>query len=450
MFDAYYRQYAEYWLAFAQKFSGVSANVSDEDAYEPFYAIKNLRDTPHLKLLERMNRELAPLKDADPPPAWLADAELFEVMYAVAMEGHGEANPAAWHTLLMAGTRMPEVLQTLWQEADNRQHMREIYDGIMAMTLYLGSVREVLHDLGNRSLSLTLARANYSGKDQESVKQRPYQEAKRRLVTALARFSRRDLAAEIPQARIFAGLLDFAGNGIVLEAALAVQRDWESKVLSNPIHRFSSADIEKMYGKEGIVSNFVQTDLQSFLDRRVDGTVAAVWDGNVFPFTDDFLHFVGASEEWATRFHAAPETEHSVRMRSSPPQVNVDAGSRPNGYTVSLACQDKNWRLVNRNYPHDEYFVYNPAICARVTLRVDFPGFSLERQWPDFLRFVQDFLYGEKDFAPEDFPESAALLAKARVKSLRIPLLPDGAARLLRDEAANAPVVPERIVYARE
>ncbi|MDR2675510.1 MAG: hypothetical protein LBC18_11805 [Opitutaceae bacterium] len=450
MFDAYHKQYAEYWLTFAQKFIEVSANVSDEAAYETFYAIKNLGDTPHLKLLERMTRELAPLGNADPPPAWFADVGLFEVMYAVAMEGHSETNPAAWHTLLMAGTRMPDVLQTLWQEADNRQHMREIYDGIMAMTQYLGSVREVLHDLGNRSLSLTLARTNYSGKEQEGVKQHLYQEAKQHLATALTRFSRQNLATEIPQARIFASLLDFAGNGIVLEAALAVQQDWESKVLSSPIYRFSNADVEKMYGKEGIVSSFVQTDLKLFLDRRVDGTVAAVWDGHVFPFTDDFLHFVGTSEEWAARFHPAPGEEHPVRMRSSPPQVNVDARSRPNGYTVNLACQDKNWWLINRNYPHDEPFVYNQAICGQVTLRVDFPGFTLERQWPDFLRFARDFLYGEKDFTPEDFPDSAAFLKKANVKSLRIPLLPDGAAQLLRDEAVNAPVVPERIVYVRE
>jgi hypothetical protein len=450
MFDAYHRQYADYWLSFAQKFSEVSANVSDEAAYEPFYAIKNLRGTPHLRLLERMNRELAPLRNADPRPAWLADAALFEVMYAVAVEGHGEADPAAWHTLLMAGTRMPDVLQTLWQEADNREHMREIYDGIMAMTLYLGAVRETLHDLGSRDLSLTLARANFSGKEQQDIKQRPYQEAKRRLATALARFSRQGLATEMPQAQIFASLLDFSSNGIVLEAALAVQQNWESKVLSNPVHRFSSTDADKMYGKEGIVSTFVQTDLQPFLERRVDGTVAATWEGNVFPFTDDFLHFAGSSEEWAARFHAAPEAEHSVRIRSSPPRVNVEAGSKPNAYTLSLACQDKNWQLINRNYPHDEYFVYNAARCGQVTLRVEFPSFTLERQWPDFLRFARDFLYGEKDFTPEDFPESAALLKKAKVKSLRIPLLPDGAARLLQDEHANAPVVPERIVYVRE
>jgi hypothetical protein len=448
--DDYYRQYAEYWLRFAQKFSEVSANVQDETAYEPFFAIKNLRDTPHLKLLERMNHELAPLKNANPRPAWFAEAELFEVMYAVAMEGHGEANPAAWHTLLMAGTRMPDVLQTLWQEADNREHMREIYDGIMAMTLYLGSVREMLHDLSNRNLSLAFARVNFSGKEQDDVKQRPYTDAKRYLATVLARFSQRDLSAAMPQAQVFSSLLDFAGNGIVLEAALALQKDWENKVLSNPIYRFSRGNTEKMYGKEGIVSLFAQTDLLPFLERRIDGTVAAIWDGHEFPFTDDFLYFIGISEEWAARFHAAPETEHSVRMRSSPLLVNVDARSKPNGYTLSLACQDKNWQIVNRNYPHDEYFVYNQSICGQVTLRVDFPDFSLERKWPDFLLFVRDFLFGEKDFTPEDFPESAGLLEKAGVKSLHIPLLPDGAARLLRDESANAPVVPERITYVRE
>ncbi|MDR0379220.1 MAG: hypothetical protein LBI62_04635 [Candidatus Accumulibacter sp.] len=450
LFESYNKQYAEYWLTFAQKFDEVAVDVMDKEVYEPFFAVRNLRDTPHLRLLERMNRELAPLGEAASPPAWIADAKLFEAMYTVAVEGHSEADPATWHSLLITGTRIPDTLRTLWDESDNRAHVREIYDGIMEMTLYLGSVREVLRDLGNRDLSLTLARSNFTDKVRAAtIEQHPYVAAKQHLAAALGRFST-NTSTEAPQARIFANLLDFAGNGIALEAALAVQQDWENKVLANPVYRFSSDDTEKMYGKEGIVSTFVQTDIQDFLDRRVDGTVAAVWDGHIFPFTDDFLHFINASEEWAARPRPAPDADHRVRMRSAPLLVNVDALSRPNSYTVSLACQDKIWRLVNRNYPHDEDFVFNRTRCGQVTLTVDFPSFTLERHWPDFLRFAQDFQYGEKDFTPEDFPESKAFLEKANVKQLRLVLLPDGATRLLQDENAVAPVVPERIIYMRK
>ncbi|MDR1463052.1 MAG: hypothetical protein LBI68_07965, partial [Azoarcus sp.] len=193
LFDAYLKQYAEYWQTFAQKFSEVAVSVEEDEVYAPFLTSTNLLQTPHFRLIQRMSRELDPLRNANPPPPWLEDAHLFEVMYTVALEGYAQKDPAAWHTLLVAGAHMPDVLKTLWEKADNREHMGEIYDGIMGMTLYFSSVREIFDTLKNPALSLSLARAHFGGKDAETLQKSPYTQAKDHLGVALKLFAHSDM-----------------------------------------------------------------------------------------------------------------------------------------------------------------------------------------------------------------------------------------------------------------
>jgi type VI secretion system protein ImpL len=446
MFDAYLKQYAEYWQTFARKFSEIAVNVEEDQVYAPFVTAKNLLQTPHLRLIQRMSRELAPLKDANPRLPWLEDAHLFEVMYAVALEGHAEKDPAAWHTLLVAGTRMPDVLKTLWEKADNREHMREIYDGIMDMTLYLSSVREILNTLENPARSLALARAHFGGKDTETLQKSPYTQAKDRLATALKLFDNSD----VPQKQVFGSLLDFAGHGVAVKAALALQTEWETKVLSSPVTRYRSDDSSKMYGADGVVTVFVNTEAAPFLQFHADGITAAVWDGRAFPFTEDFLAFLHSSEEWAMSTFSSATAEQSVVIRSSPPLVNVDAKSRPNSVTLTLFCRDKNWQTVNRNYPHSERFVFDKTKCGLTDIVVAFPNFEITKRYRSFIAFLEDFQYGEKDFVPRDFPEVQGMLEEANVKTLKLRLITDGVGMLLREESEKAPLVPELITYVRK
>jgi hypothetical protein len=446
MFDAYLKRYAEYWQTFAQRFSAIAVSIEEDHVYAPFLTARNLSQTPHLRLIQRMDRELAPLKNANPPPPWLEDAQLFEVMYAVALEGHAEADPAAWHTLLVAGTRMPDVLKSLWEKADNREHMQAIYDGIMGMTLYLSSVREILNTLENPARSLSLARAHFGGKDAETLQKSPYTQAKDRLATALMLFDNSDL----PQKQVFRSLLDFAGHGIAVKTALALQDDWETKVLSSPVTRYRSDDSGKMYGSDGIVTAFVNTEAAPFLQFRANGITAASWDGHVFPFTEDFLAFLHHSEEWAVFMSSSATAEESVLMRSSPPVVNVDAKSRPNSVTFTLFCGDKNWQIINRNYPRSERLIFDKTKCGGVDIAIAFPSFEATKHYRDFIAFLEDFQYGEKDFVPEDFPEAKGMLEEANVKTLKLRLIPDGAGRLLQEESEKAPLVPELITYVRE
>ncbi|MDR1276669.1 MAG: hypothetical protein LBL72_09865 [Candidatus Accumulibacter sp.] len=446
MLDAHLKRYAEYWETFVRRFCEAAVSAESASVYTNYSTLKNLRRTPHLRLIDRLNREFEPLQHANPPPRWMKDAHLFEVMLGVALEGHASNDPAGWHTLLMAGVHMPDALRTLWEKADNQQHMREIYDAIMGMTLYLSSVHEILGDIGNPPLSLSLARLHFGRKDVEALKKSPFTLAEARLVTTDALF--RDSGA--PQVAVFKNLLDFSRSGITIEAAVALQGNWESQVLSSPTNRYRSEDSKKIYGPEGIVSTFVNAEIDPFLVRKVDGAQVATWNQKPFPFTEDFLGFLSESEEWAMNVQSSLTAERSVLLRSNPPRVNVDAHVRPESVTVTLLCQDATWQLVNRNYPQRARFVYDNNKCGKVDLRIAFPSFTLTRTYPDFVSFIEIFQYGEHDFTPSDFPDSSGILNRANVNSIKIRIIPDGAAALLKERSARSSTVPELITYARE
>jgi hypothetical protein len=210
------------------------------------------------------------------------------------------------------------------------------------------------------------------------------------------------------------------------------------------------ADGGKMYGTEGIVTAFVNTEAAPFLRFRADGITAAAWDGRPFPFTEDFLAFLHRSEEWAMITFSSAMTERNVLMRSSPPVVNVDAKSRPNSVTFTLFCTDGNRQIVNRNYPRSERFLFDKTKCGGVDIAVAFPSFEITRRYRSFVAFLEDFQYGEKDFVPRDFPEAQGMLEEANVKILKLRLIPDGAGELLREESGKVPLVPELITYVRE
>jgi type VI secretion system protein ImpL len=444
MFAAYFARYEEQWQSFTQRFCEVARSLEGSNVYAPFENIKNLAETPHLRLASRLTTELAPLKEAAKPPAWLSKAHLFDVMSIVALDGHASPNPADWHTMLVAGINAPEVLQELWKAPDTRGHVREIYNGIMEMTSYLSSVRGILQNLDNPAWSLATARTHFGVRDMEALKNSLYAQGDDHRRNAREVFQN----ADFPQLRLFDNLLDFAGNGITVSAALALQHDWENKVLASPVHLHRGDDTALMFGQEGVVTKFVAEELSPFLHRQTDGISAALWDKRAFPFTMDFLYFLSSSEEFAMTA-AATEKNPGVLLRSLPTLLNVEAKARANSTTLTLQCQEKNWQLTNRNYPHNERFTYDKKQCGATELVIAFPDFEAKLVYPDFASFVEDFQYGERSFVPADFSNVADLLAAVGITNLKVRISPDNVALLLKEKNNNIPQAPDRITYVR-
>jgi type VI secretion system protein ImpL len=446
MFAAYYVRYEEHWQNFTQHFCEVAKSLEGSDAYTPFQRIKSLADTPHLRLAARLTTELVPLQDAAQPPAWLVSAHLFDVMSLVALEGHTNPNPADWHTLLVAGINTPKVLQELWKAPETRGHVREIYNSIMEMVRYFTAIRSILQNLENPAWSLATARTHFGVRDVAALKESLYTQSDDHRENAHEAFKN----ADIPQLRLFDNLLDFVGNGITVSAALALQYDWENKVLASPVNLHRSDDTALMFGQEGVVTKFVTEELSPFLHRRTDGITAAVWDKRAFPFTTDFLYFLDNSEEFAlTEEVAIAEKTAGVLLRSLPTLLNIEAKVRANSTTLTLQCREKNWQLINRNYPHNERFTYDKAQCGKTELLIAFPDFEVKFVYSDFVSFIEDFQYGERSFVPADFPNAAGFLVAAGISKLKVRIAPDNVAQLLKDKDNSIPEAPERITYVR-
>ncbi|MDR1890491.1 MAG: hypothetical protein LBQ81_14180 [Zoogloeaceae bacterium] len=446
MFTAYYTRYEEHWQIFTQRFCEVSKSLEDSDAYAALSNAKTLAETPHARLMARLTTELTPLKNAAKPPAWLAKAHLFDVMTLIAQEGHASKNPADWHTMLIAGINTPEVLQELWKTPDTHGHVREIYVGIMEMVQYFGAVRTILQNLDNPAWSLLTARTHFGVRDSDALNESPYTQGYDHRQNVGEVFQ----SPDIPQLQVFNNLLDYAGNGITVSAALALQYDWENKVLASPVHLHRGDDTALMFGQEGIVTKFVAEELSPFMRRQTDGISAAVWDNRAFPFTNDFLYFLSSSEKFALTAEAtAAEKMPGVLLRSQPTLLNIEAKVRANSTSLTLQCQEKTWQLTNRNYPHNERFVFDKKQCGGTELVIAFPAFEAKIAYPDFASFIEDFQYGERNFVPADFPAAADFLAAAGITNLKVRIFPDNVALLLKEKNSNIPEAPERITYVR-
>ncbi|MDR2165301.1 MAG: hypothetical protein LBO79_06715 [Zoogloeaceae bacterium] len=442
--EDYYARYEEQWQNFVQRFCEVAESLENSDAYVPFYHVRSVEDTPHLRLAARLTKELAPLKDASTPPAWLSEARLFDVMTQVALEGHASQDLADWHTLLITGIAAPDVLRELWQVADTRHQVRRIYDGITQMARYFGSVRSILKNLDNPAWAQATARTHFGARDTEALENSLYTQGGEHWRNVRETFQNH----EIPQLRLFENLLAFAGNGITVSAATTLQHDWENQVLASPTYLHRGYDTALMFGQEGVMSKFVADEISPFLLRRTDGIAAAVWDNRPFPFTQDFLSFLGSGEEFAITAATEKQTP-GVLLRAMPTLVNVEAKARVNSTTLTLWCQDKTWQLVNRNYPHNERFTYDKQQCGKTELAIAFPNFEAKRVYPDFVSFVEDFQYGERRFTPQDFPEASDFLAADRISNLKVRIFPDNVALLLKEKNNNIPEAPDRITYVR-
>ena len=231
---------------------------------------------------------------------------------------------------------------------------------------------------------------------------------------------------------------------VTVQAAKVVQEAWENEVLGSAAALYRQDDVTALYGDKGVVQTFVDAHLRPFLTRRGKALSAASWGSIVFPFTKDGLNVLSQAEIIAAQ---PPEDTYYVQLRSQPTLVNVDAKERVDSTTLTLQCEDKEYSLVNRNYPRDEKFQYTVKKCGAATLEIDFPSFTLTRVYETFADFLKEFQYGTRNFSQKDFEDAEGVMEAAGVKSVNVRILPDGVSSVLQKEGGTPPTLPDRITY---
>ena len=442
--SAYFKRYAQLWYEFVTSFSGVGSALQQGDVFATYADAKSIEEVPHMRLFRKMALELAPFRDAESVPAWVSRFSTVDTVTEIALAQHHDgAGASRWRALFSAVGTSPELLQRLRAETKDAQHLRELLLAAGSLHQYFDKSLELLQTLANPSKSLALASIHYGTRGRgEPAEDSPYTEAQTSFSEAFASFHSE---VQSPARRLLYGILDFVVQGVTVQTARTLQHDWENEVLSSPAALYRQDDVEALFGDKGVVQDFANTRLKPFLARQDKELVAARWGNVAFPFTADFLGLLARAEIIAAE---PPKDTYYVLLRSQPTLVNVDARERPDFTEVSLQCQDRETRLVNRNYPRDERFQYTVAQCGRTSLELRFPSFTLRRDYSSFTEFLQDFEYGERIFGPEDFPDEVVKMQEAGVRSITVRILPDNVADVLHRRANQPPALPDRITYA--
>ena len=442
LLDAYFKRYAGLWQNFAETFSEEGLNVQQGDVFSAYADVTDIMDVPHMRLLHAMASELAPMRDAKNAPAWISRFWLTDAMAEVSLIQHKNGVKGShWKALLSVVGTSPQLLQRLRAETQDAGQLRELLLSSEYLHQYLDKVVDLLHTLSSPSKSLELAAAHYATRGTEKPENSPYTEAEKNFTEAFRVF--RDGAAS-PARTLLSGMLDFIAQGTTVQAARMLQQEWESDVLSSPAALYRQDDVEALFGSEGVVQTFVSDKLKPFLTRQDRELVAARWGRLTFPFTTDFLSTLSRAEIIAAD---PPKDTFYVLLRSQPTLVNVDAKVRPDSTELTLQCQGRENRLVNRNYPRNEKFQYSAEECGAVSLELRFPAFTLTRSYASFTEFLRDFAYGERVFGPEDFPDEAEDMKNANLRQITVRILPDNVADVLRHTDNLPPELPDRITY---
>ncbi len=452
----YFRRYADMWLDFTKAFSNIRASMQEGDVFVSYADISKIEDMPHYRILQRLSSELIPLRDAGRDcPHWLSNCMLMDVVVDIAEFEHRQEVAGRVRALLSMVASAPDLMQRLRAETKDARQARRMLEVAENMKAYFDNSLALLPVVASPKQSYALAASWFGGRRLASPHDAPedngkapgpatedlYAEAKKELESITAPFKS---SGRNPMLELLPGILDFIAQGVTVQAAKVVQEAWENEVLGSAAALYRQDDVAAIYGEKGVVQAFVEGHLKPFLTRKGKTLSPASWGSIDFPFSADGLHVLSQAEMIAAQ---PPEDTYYVQLRSQPTLVNVDARERVDATTLKLQCEDKEYSLVNRNYPRDEKFQYAPKKCGAATLEITFPSFSLIRNYDAFTDFLKEFQYGSRSYSQDDFEDEEGAMQTAGVKSVNVRILPDNVAAVLQKEGSNPPTLPDRITY---
>jgi type VI secretion system protein ImpL len=135
-------------------------------------------------------------------------------------------------------------------------------------------------------------------------------------------------------------------------------------------------------------------------------------------FTPDFINYVNKGIKYAIK------EQYPLNLQTIPFTVNEDAQEEPYQTMLSLQCAEGSTVLENFNNYETTDFIYQPASCGEVTLKVVFPTFTAVKTWGGrfgFPKLLQSFRDGVNVIVREDFDiESQAALQRKNIKWVRV------------------------------
>lgn len=464
----YITRYAEMWADFARHSDRAWQHVSQTTTLDGMAATLATASDPHWRLLHTMADELAPLRTEPTAPSWVQDVFVIRALLNISRGTDDPANRVGTLSILYDALMdsATDDVRSLRDHLQRTRNLNGLLEAVRAVHQYQNALLDVRQTLFNTQGALELAKIQYGGKTYGEPDKTSYalaDKALRDVATNLgvtearkpqrlnspsqaaadgATFKPSPLETASPAFYVLRGPLRFLASALTATAALELQELWQATVVAQAALLPPNPGAEPLFGAQGLVTQFLTTQAEPFLTRRVGAYTSRMWGPDAFPFTFDFLDFL---QQGQTANVNAPKETYSVTLHSQSGSVNPDSAERLDFFRVEMLCQKQRFTLTNENFPREETFDYQPKNCGSVTLTLNFPSLTLVVPYTDFPSFVQDFNYGERNFGPADFPDVAEHMEKLALRSIVIRILPDNTQDLLLMQNAHMPSLPERI-----
>lgn len=460
-FNTYYRsQYLKAWENFALHFGeGLSALRTREEWLSVINNLTHGRNI-YFNVLNLIDTELAPYRDGDEIPDWLALNNYYQDMRAIgptdgtnnskrnkvltnlALKTIGKAGPLG----KMVATSGASALKTKAKvdkasagpTPDERAAVIE--QAAEFLLAYQTAMNEFVYNAEVRSSAYAATSALFNDPENPAKGGTPYAAAFDSVQKLQAMVGKQN-AANAAFWALYKAPLDLLRGYMLQEASCQFDDMWRDSVLAELEGVPDYKRDEYLRGEAGILWTFLTTTAQPFMRQEFGkGFSVRRAQGNSLAVQRDFLTFVARAKD--TRKSSA---SLNVEIHAFPASLNVDARTAIRKSTLTVSCPEGSYDLHNYNYPASRRFPWSLA-CTGVTLDINLSSLTLQKTWkgatalPDFIR---EFGGGPKAFTVDDFPMHVRQLRELGVTEVLMQFDIDGAGQVLQSVATTPLNIPQ-------
>ena len=419
----YGRQYAGAWANFAGDF------LDDEDRLRQLQenaaarsrsqwqalAIKMTTfDNPYYNFMVRASDELAHLKGSEAAGSWLKLMVDFKAMRSQ-VESQGFVQQAA----SMAGSVKQVAENTIMENPTAPKRELDVHmKAVKELQVLQKSLTDIAASLDSPEHSLQASVALFSGSSNPSLANSPFSEGYTSIERTRALLGSPGANEELFW-QLLRGPLDHLLFYTTHQAACALQKTWEEKVLAE-IQGVPDASMQAaLFGENGVVWKFTKGPAEPFLSRDQKSFTNRSAYGQRLPILPEFLAFL---TDGAVGRHLLKK-EYEVALEALPTDVNPEANAKPQSVIVEMTCSNGVQRIENYNFPVIRVFKWSPEACGDVKMTINFRDVSLTRtymHYSGFPQFLAEFRTGIRVFTRADFPISSGELEKLNVDQIMV------------------------------
>lgn len=215
-------------------------------------------------------------------------------------------------------------------------------------------------------------------------------------------------------------------------ASCFIQQKWLDEVYLRTIALSGEELNQTLFAKGGLVWIFHDKYSLPFVKQIGTQFLPRYVLNHEFPFTPQYYQLltfgmrINEGLEALGHMKQKPEEGQAVDLmiHALPTNLDAKATTLPYKTVLRVECKEKQYTLENYNYPSQQQIPnWKLESCGPTEISIYFGGIKLAIQYhgdEGFLRFLQDFNTGVKDFYPHNFPEHTKFLQAHKIDKIRM------------------------------